>query len=145
MVAGVELSIDKTATATEMAETIFGDGVQVLTATYTGDSDSSGIYSDGLTTSSGVVPTDTGVMFSTGDLDGFTNNNPFQSNLSTGRTTSSSGLNCDPDFNTVADMIEGVSTIFPELQSETKEIFSQAAIRTLKSYEARVLSRKWAT
>ena len=102
MVAGVELNIDDSATAIQMAETMFGDGVQVLTASYTGDPDSSGIYTDGLTTSPGVVPSDTGVMFSTGDLRGFTNNNPFQSNLSTGRTTNSSGPNNDSDFNTQA-------------------------------------------
>ena len=42
-----ELTIDHRATANEMAETIFGDGVQINTATYTGDPDSSGTYSDG--------------------------------------------------------------------------------------------------
>ena len=44
MVRGVEIPIDDRASATEMAETIFGDGVQVVSASYTGDRDSSGIY-----------------------------------------------------------------------------------------------------
>ncbi|GAB4295256.1 MAG: hypothetical protein Kow0058_12900 [Roseovarius sp.] len=102
MVAGVEIPIDTNATAMEMAQTIFGDGVQVVGATYTGDRDSSGIYTNGNTISPGVVPADSGVMFSTGDLRGFTNNNSSQSNLSSSTTTSSSGPNNDPLFNAAA-------------------------------------------
>ena len=37
MVAASELTYDINATAVQMAETIFGDGVQVVDATYTGD------------------------------------------------------------------------------------------------------------
>ncbi len=102
MVAGVELPIDRMASDMEMAETIFGDGVTIVSATYTGDRDSSGIYTDGNATSPGVVPGDTGVMFSTGDLRGFTNDNPFQSNLSSSTTTNSSGPNGVSDFNAAA-------------------------------------------
>ena len=102
MVAGVELPIDRKASDMEMAETIFGDGVTILSANYTGDRDSSGIYTDGNAISPGVVPGDTGVMFSTGDLRGFTNNNPFQSNESSSTTTSSSGPNGVSDFNAAA-------------------------------------------
>ena len=102
MVAGVEIPIDRFATATEMAQTIFGDGVTIVSASYTGDRDSSGTYSDGDAISPGVTPSDTGVMLSTGDLRGFTNNNPFQSNQSSSTTTSSSGPNNLPDFNAAA-------------------------------------------
>ncbi len=102
MVRGVELPIDRRATAEEMAETIFGDGVTVVSASYTGDRDSSGIYSDGFSIAPGVMPSDTGVMFSTGDLRGFTNNNRWQSNLSESTTTSSSGPDNDADFNDAA-------------------------------------------
>ncbi len=102
MVAGVELPIDRNATAMAMAQTIFGDGVTVVNATYTGDRDSSGIYSNGLSVAPGVVPSDTGVMFSTGDLRGFTNNNASESNLRSWTTTASNGPNNDPDFNAAA-------------------------------------------
>ena len=102
MVAGTELPIDDNATAVEMAETIFGDGVSIVGATYTGDSDSSGIYTNGDSVAPGVTPGDTGVLFSTGDLRGFTNNNPFQSNLSNSTTTNSSGPNNVADFNAQA-------------------------------------------
>lgn len=102
MVSGVEIPINKNASAVQMAETIFGDGVQVIGASYTGDRDSSGVYTNGNAISSGVVPSDTGVMFSTGDLNGFTNNNFFQSNQSASTTTTSSGPNGVADFNAAA-------------------------------------------
>ncbi|WP_420557811.1 Hint domain-containing protein [Roseovarius sp.] len=105
MVRGVEIPIDDRASATEMAETIFGDGVQVISASYTGDNDSSGIYTQGNSVSPGVMPSDTGVMFSTGDLNGFTNYTPWwsgNSNQSTQTTTNSSGPNNDPMFNAAA-------------------------------------------
>jgi len=85
-----------------MANTIFGDGVQIVSASYTGDTDSSGIYTNGDSIAPGVTPSDTGVMFSTGDLRGFTNSNPFQSNQSSSTTTGSSGPNGVADFNAAA-------------------------------------------
>ena len=102
MVAGVEIPIDRGATAIEMAQNIFGDGVTVVSASYTGDPDSSGIYTNGNSISPGVVPGDTGVMFSTGDLRSFTNNNPNQSNLSDSTTSNSSGPNNVATFNAAA-------------------------------------------
>lgn len=102
MVAGREIPIDRNASATEMAQTIFGDGVSVVSASYTGDRDSSGIYTNGDSVSPGVTPGDTGVMFSTGDLRGFTNNNWWQSNQNSSTSTSSSGPNNDPMFNAAA-------------------------------------------
>lgn len=102
MVAGVELPIDRFASATDMAQTIFGDGVTIVNATYTGDRDSSGIYTNGDAIAPGVTPSDTGVLFSTGDLRGFTNNNASESNLNTNTTTNSSGPNNNPEFNAAA-------------------------------------------
>lgn len=101
MVAGVEIPIDRNASAIQMANTIFGDGVQVISASYTGDRDSSGIYSNGNAISPGVVPGNTGVMFSTGDLRSFTNNGP-QSNISNSTTSASDGPNNVADFNAAA-------------------------------------------
>ena len=90
-----ELPIDRGASANEMAQTIFGDGVTVVRASYTGDRDSSGIYTNGDSVTPGVTPGDTGVMFSTGDLRSFTN---FW-----GQTTSnSSGVNGNSQFNQAA-------------------------------------------
>lgn len=102
MVAGVEIPINRNASAVQMAQEIFGDGVTVVSASYTGDRDSSGIYSDGDSISPGVMPGDTGVMFSTGDLRYFTNNSPWQSNQSSNTSSSSSGPNNVSDFNAAA-------------------------------------------
>jgi hypothetical protein len=98
MVAGVELTYNRSASALDMANTIFGDGVTVTGATYTGDFDASAVYSDGDTISPGVVPSDTGVILSTGDVRAFTSTGT-QSNVRTNTTTSNSGPNNDPLFN----------------------------------------------
>ncbi len=102
MVAANELTYDRNATAQEMAETIFGDGVSVEGATYTGDSRSSAIFSDGDTITPGVTPSDSGVILSTGRVDHFTNNRGNNPNSSTSRTTDTSGEDNNADFNAVA-------------------------------------------
>ena len=87
MVAASELSIKTNASATAMANAIFGDSVQVVSASYSGSSYSSGIYSGGDSTSPGVVPGDSGVILSTGRASDFTNSwGP--SNQSSNTTTS---------------------------------------------------------
>ncbi|WP_323005085.1 choice-of-anchor L domain-containing protein [Pseudorhodobacter sp.] len=73
MVAASKLAVDTSATAEEMAATMFGSGITVNHATYTGANSASGIYSGGLTTSPGVVPSDSGVILSTGRASDFTN------------------------------------------------------------------------
>lgn len=109
MVQGVEIPIDDNASAVEMAETIFGEGTTIVSASYTGDNNSSGIYSDGDSISPGVTPSDTGVMFSTGDLNGVTNSGnggwlwgQQDANQSSSTTTGSNGPNNNADFNAAA-------------------------------------------
>ncbi|WP_456386366.1 Hint domain-containing protein [Profundibacter sp.] len=101
MVAASELPINTSATATQMANEIFGDGVSVVSASYTGDNRSSGIYSDGDATSPFATPGDTGVILSTGRVRDFTNSNG-QSNHNTGTSTNTSGVNNDAQFNAIA-------------------------------------------
>lgn len=101
MATGSELPIDRNATATEMANEIFGDGVTVVSATYTGDGRSSGIYSDGYATSPGVMPADTGVILSTGRVNNFTNSNG-DPNRFTGRSSNTNGEDNNADFNAAA-------------------------------------------
>jgi hypothetical protein len=105
MVSGVEIPINDNATAMQMAQEMFGQGITIHSATYYGDKDSSGIYSNGDSISPGVMPGDTGVMFSTGDLSGFTGSSRWWqggSNTSTSQTTNSSGPNGVDSFNTAA-------------------------------------------
>jgi len=101
MAADSELTIDVGANAIAMAEAIFGDGVTVISASYSGDNSSSGIYSGGDTTSPGVTPGDTGVIFSTGQVSDFTNASG-ESNQNTNTSTNTSGVNNNPDFNAAA-------------------------------------------
>ncbi|MDX1822825.1 MAG: choice-of-anchor L domain-containing protein, partial [Paracoccaceae bacterium] len=96
MVAANRLPVNTNATATQMANEIFGDGVTVVSASYTGDSRSSGVYSNGDAISGFVTPGNTGVILSTGRATDFTNTasgffNPAQANQTDARTTDTSG------------------------------------------------------
>lgn len=105
MATAQELPISTNASAEDMAREIFGSGVDIRAATYTGDRDSSGIFTDGDAISPGVTPGDRGVMFSTGDLRGFTNSSTWWNtdpNRSNSTTTNSSGPNNEQWFNDAA-------------------------------------------
>jgi hypothetical protein len=109
MVAASELPITTNASAMQMAQTIFGEGTTVVSASYSGDNRSSGIYSNGDSVSPGVTPSDTGVMLSTGHLNDFTNSpgggwwgGSNQANQSGSTSTNTSGVNNDSDFNSLA-------------------------------------------
>ncbi len=72
MVTASELPIDTSASAMDMAEAMFGSGITIVSASYTGDSDASGIYSDGDTVAPNLTPSDTGVILSTGEAEDIT-------------------------------------------------------------------------
>ena len=101
MVTGVELTYDSTASATAMAEAIFGDSVEVVSASYSGSSYSSAIYSNGDSVSPYVVPGDTGVILSTGRASDFTNAGGGSNDYSN-TTTDTGGQNNNSSFNTAA-------------------------------------------
>ncbi|MEM8731435.1 MAG: Hint domain-containing protein [Pseudomonadota bacterium] len=94
MVAASELPIDTSALAEDMAAEIFGSDVTIISATYTGDPLSSGIYTDGIATSPDVVPADSGVILSTGYATDFTNSTG-EANQSTQTSTSTNGPDGD--------------------------------------------------
>jgi len=97
-----ELPINESATAIQMAETIFGDGVTVLSASYNGWSQSSGIYTNGDSVSGALTPSDTGVILSTGRASDITQSSG-DPNRSTGTSTNTSGQNNNPLFNAAAN------------------------------------------
>ncbi|MFY0659770.1 MAG: choice-of-anchor L domain-containing protein [Shimia sp.] len=68
-----ELPVDNSASATQMADAMFGTGVQVLGASYSGHHMSSGTYSDGDSVAPDATPSDSGVILSTGYTKDFTN------------------------------------------------------------------------
>ncbi len=101
MAAADELTINSGASATLMADAIFGDGVTVVSASYTGDSRSSGIYSNGDDLAPDATPSDTGVILSTGKVKDYTNFQG-QSNNNSGTSTNTHGVDNDAGFNAIA-------------------------------------------
>ncbi|MDH2327575.1 choice-of-anchor L domain-containing protein [Cereibacter sp. SYSU M97828] len=100
MVKAVKLPVDTNASATQMANAIFGSGTKVISAKYTGDAASKGIYSNGLSTSPGVLPSNTGVILSTGKADAFTTSATTANK--TQASTNTSGADNNPLLNAVA-------------------------------------------
>ena len=103
-----ELALNTSATAMDMANAIFGNGVSVQSATYSGANAASGIYSGALTTIAGISPTDGGVILSTGNAADFTNSSgTTNTNTVTNRGTDmAGGIDGDSQLNAIA----GVNT-----------------------------------
>lgn len=99
MATGAELTYTST-TALNMANAIFGEGVIVTGASYTGPASSAAVYSNGQL-APGVVPSDTGVILSTGLAASFTQSSG-DPNRATGTSTDTSGINNNTLFNTIA-------------------------------------------
>jgi hypothetical protein len=105
MVAASELPINtirEGTTATDLAETIFGNGVTVTGASYTGDIDSAGTYSGGDSDPNNITPGDTGIIMSTGNAEDFTNSSG-QSNQDTNTSTNTSGSSNVSQYNDAAN------------------------------------------
>lgn len=100
MATGAELTYTTSASALQMANTIFGDGVTVVSASYSGPTASKAVYSNGQL-SPGVVPSTTGVILSTGNVASFTQSSG-DPNRSTGTSTDTSGTNNNAAFNAIA-------------------------------------------
>jgi hypothetical protein len=97
---GAELTYNTSATALQLANMIMGDGITVLGATYTGAATSKAIYTNG-GLSAGVVPSTSGVIFSTGRAADFTQSSG-DPNRSTGTGSDSLGIDNNAQFNTIA-------------------------------------------
>ncbi|MEM6372006.1 MAG: Hint domain-containing protein [Pseudomonadota bacterium] len=87
--------------ASDMADAIFGNGVKVISASYTGDDDSAGIFEISRNSDLGTVPGRSGVILSTGNAEDFTNASG-EANQDNGTSTNTLGLNRDPDFDDAA-------------------------------------------
>lgn len=96
-----ELPIDTNVSAMQLAESMFGSGIQIVNATYTGDPNSAGIYSQGDTIAPEVTPADTGVILSTGRVADFTNSSG-EVNQSAGTSTNTIGVDGDSALNGIA-------------------------------------------
>ena len=105
MATGAELTYQTSATALQMANAIFGDGVVVTGASYSGPTNSKAIYSNGQL-SPGVVPSTTGVILSTGNAADFTQSNG-DPNRSAGTSTNTTG---GTDNNALFNALAGTNT-----------------------------------
>lgn len=100
MATGRELSYDTRASAMEMANEVFGDGVTVVGASYSGPRNSAAIFTNG-DRAAGVTPADNGVIFSTGDARDFTQSSG-DPNRSTSTSTNTGGTDNNAAFNALA-------------------------------------------
>lgn len=88
------------ADAMTMANTVFGNGISIVSASYSGQSGQVGVYSGALTTMAGVAPSDRGLILSTGKVSDMTQSSG-DANISEGTSTA---------FNTAGDaMLSKVS------------------------------------
>lgn len=102
MAIATELNINTNASADEMFQEIFGDGVTIVdgSASYSGDNLSSGIFTDAVDTIGDVAPGDSGVILSTGQAANFTNSDgSTNTNQVNNRSTNTNGVDNDADFN----------------------------------------------
>ncbi|WP_422062747.1 Hint domain-containing protein [Shimia sp.] len=95
------LPVNTGASAMDMAETIFGDEIEILSASYNGQNSSSGIYTNGDSVSPDVTPSDEGVILSTGQARNFTNRSGGF-NQRTNRSSDTNGEDNNAEFNAVA-------------------------------------------
>lgn len=101
MVTAAKLPIWEKASALDMANKIFGDGVSVINASYNGWSEASGIFMKGNAIAPELTPSDRGVILSTGRASDVTQSSG-EANQSANTTTNTSGIDNDPDFNALA-------------------------------------------
>ena len=92
-----------------MAEAMFGEGVTVVSASYTGDSRSSGTFKGGDAKSPEITPSDEGVILSTGHVKDFSNQNG-KFNKSPDTSTDTSGPDADAGFFSDPAFVEGFGT-----------------------------------
>jgi hypothetical protein len=100
-----ELPIQTNVSAMQLAEAMFGTGIQIVNATYSGDPTSAGIYTQGDTVAPDVTPSDTGVILSTGRATDFTNSSGA-ANQSAGTSTDTAGV----DGNSLLNDLAGAPT-----------------------------------
>ncbi|MDP3195972.1 choice-of-anchor L domain-containing protein [Tabrizicola sp.] len=101
MAEAMELPIQTHVSALQLAEAMFGTGIQIVSATYRGDPASAGIYTQGDTVAPDVTPADSGVILSTGRATDFTNTSGA-ANGSSATTTDTDGVDGDSGLNDIA-------------------------------------------
>ena len=101
MVNATKLPVETNVSAMKMADAMFGSGIKIVNASYSGDPLSAGIFTKGDTIAPEVTPSDTGVIRSTGKASDFTNSKG-EANQTASRTTDTKGVDNDKDLNEIA-------------------------------------------
>jgi len=101
MVNATPLPVNTNATALQMAQTIFGSDIQITGASYDGANRASGIYTNGDSVSGDFLPSDTGVILSTGRASNLMNNSG-QANQASNRSTDNNNNDGLADFDALA-------------------------------------------
>jgi Hint domain len=101
MVDAAKLPIQTNVSAMKMADAMFGSGIKIVGASYSGDPVSAGIFTKGDTIASDATPSDTGVILSTGKAADFTNSKGA-ANQSASHTTDTKGIDGDKDLDAIA-------------------------------------------
>jgi len=102
-----ELNVNTSASAMDMANTMFGDGVTVISASYSGAGGASGTYSGGTDTLGEISPGDAGVILSTGRARDFTNDSGSQNTNLFPNTSTRWGDDDDDDGDDQLEEISG--------------------------------------
>lgn len=101
MVDATKLPIETGVDAMGLADAMFGSSIKIVDATYWGDPASAGIYTDGLKTAPEVVPSDSGVILSTGRATDFTNESG-EANQTSSRSSDMTGIDGDRGLDGIA-------------------------------------------
>lgn len=101
MVDAAKLPVKTGVSANDMAQEMFGESIRIVSATYTGDPLSAGVFSEGDTVAGAVTPSDTGVILSTGKANNITNSRG-EANQTASKTSDTKGVDGDADLNAIA-------------------------------------------
>ena len=129
-----ELPVQTGVSAKAMAEAIFGSGTKVISATFKGDSASSGTFTTGDKTVPGLIPSNRGVILSTGYAEDFTNktgDNNQQSYLS----TDTKGLDGDASLNELAGGATYDGALFTTTFTSESSTLSMQVIFSSEEYQ----------
>ncbi|MEP5376668.1 MAG: choice-of-anchor L domain-containing protein, partial [Hyphomicrobiales bacterium] len=132
MVVAQELNIDTSASAMDMASSMFGSGITIVSADYTGANSASGVFSDGDNTAPNLTPSDTGVILSTGNASDVTNSSG-DANTSSG-TSTNLGEAGDSDLTQIAGATTYDAAIFEATFVPDGEILTMQVVFSSEEY-----------
>ena len=126
-----ELKIDA-ASAEEMANTIFGEGVKIVSASFKGAEGQVGIYSGAEKTMPGVAPSDRGLILSTGKVTDFTQSDG-DANISEG-TSTAYGTGGDEMLSKVSGQMTYDAAVFESSFVPTGDMLSMQIVWSSEEY-----------